>query len=313
MSEVLAWAALVLMFCIILLTCLLPSIWKRRRVFVEAMYALLVVSILFAATSGAGFFLHAIGIVYGFTCIAGFFLAIRLHIGRLPEQFLRRNSLSTAAVTMLAAACVLSLSFFSIGMLAVGAMLVALLMAFGLILQTAWALTHYIFDIKKRHVSRAHLPTVTLAIPARNETLALAVCLDAALQSDYQKMEVLVLDDCSYDNTSGLIRSYAHAGVRFIQGEAPSSGWLGKSNAYSQLAKEASGDIILFIGVDTQLQPESVSRLIAYILAHKLDMVSVLPKLDAPFGAASLLQNLRYVWQIILPLRRRRVPVSSEA
>ncbi|HEU5122308.1 MAG TPA: glycosyltransferase family A protein, partial [Candidatus Saccharimonadales bacterium] len=41
------------------------------------------------------------------------------------------------------------------------------------------------------------LPTVTVAIPARNETDELEDCLYELVKSDYQKLEILVLDDCS--------------------------------------------------------------------------------------------------------------------
>ena len=62
------------------------------------------------------------------------------------------------------------------------------------------------------------LPTVSVCIPARNEMHALEQCLEYILASDYGKLEVLVLDDSSSDQTPHIIRSFAHAGVRFIPG-----------------------------------------------------------------------------------------------
>ena len=43
------------------------------------------------------------------------------------------------------------------------------------------------------------LPTVTVAIPARNETKDLDDCLQSLLASNYPKLEIVVLDDCSQD------------------------------------------------------------------------------------------------------------------
>jgi len=316
-SVILAWAVLATALLASLMVCGLAFLWQYRRTLVEAVYSLLFISVLFAVIAGFEFLAQPLGALFGISVVTVTFFALRIHIGRLPEQFLRHNTFSTALAY--AGFCVFAwlvigfaamLPFYTIGTVL---MSMALAGVIGLSVQAIWALAHYIYDVKALPAARHKLPTVTVAIPARNETMALTACLEAALQSDYQKLEVLVLDDCSYDNTSALIRSYAHLGVRFVKGEAPSVGWLGKSNAYSQLAKEASGDVILFMGVDSLLAPDSISRLVTYMEAHKLDMVSVLPKLDAGLGAASLLQDLRYVWQIILPLQRHRVPVSSEA
>ena len=107
-------------------------------------------------------------------------------------------------------------------------------------------------DVYKRQpLSSKDQPTVTIAIAARNEDAALSDCLNAILGSDYEKMEVLVLDDCSTDGTGSLMSFYAKSGVRFISGVEPPLGWLGQNWAYQQLEKEAAGDYIIYLSVDT--------------------------------------------------------------
>lgn len=155
-------------------------------------------------------------------------------------------------------------------------------------------------------------PTVTLAIAARNETHALTETLQAALKSDYPKLEILVLDDCSQDQTPQLIRDFAHDGVRFVRGSQPSDGWLGKNYAYEVLMEEASGDYILFCGVDVHIGVQTIRRLIEHALHNNLSMVSVMPQRRNKDIAATLLQPLRYYWQVALPLFGvGRVPVLS--
>jgi glycosyltransferase involved in cell wall biosynthesis len=156
------------------------------------------------------------------------------------------------------------------------------------------------------------LPSVTLAIPARNETLSLAECLAAATQSDYKKLEIMVLDDCSQDRTSQIIRSFAQEGVQFVQGEQPSSGWLGKNYAMRELARRANGEFIVFMGVDTRLGSDSLSQIISFAIDQQADMVSVLPRQDFSWHASGLLSNLRYFWQLARPIGRWSAPVSSE-
>jgi glycosyltransferase involved in cell wall biosynthesis len=143
-------------------------------------------------------------------------------------------------------------------------MISALLIASLFIIQTWWSLVHYsASSLESPATKTTKLPSVTLAIPARNETYALAHCLEAALQNDYEKLEIIVLDDCSQDNTSQLIKSFAHAGVRFIQGDTPAEGWLGKNQACATLLKEGAGEYIIFIGIDTQLEILSQNLLLS--------------------------------------------------
>lgn len=161
-------------------------------------------------------------------------------------------------------------------------------------------------------VSRIHdLPTVTLAIPARNETHALEEMLSLAIKSDYPKLEILVLDDCSQDATAEVIRSFARDGVRFVQGEVPAEGWQGKNYASDTLAQEASGDIIIFAGVDTHFGAESVSRIVSYMMRQHVQMLSVLPFRREFDLAPTFFEQLRNFWQIVVPMSSRMVPISS--
>lgn len=159
--------------------------------------------------------------------------------------------------------------------------------------------------------SDAALPSVTVAIPARNEDAQLEACLTAVLASDYPKLEVIVLDDCSGDRTPDIIRSFAHAGVRFVRGSEPHDGWLAKNQAYERLYKEASGTLILFCGVDVRLGRHSIRQLVANLRIRNKAMVSVLPRNTAA-GRLPLVQAMRYYWELVPPRRMfNRPPVLS--
>lgn len=154
---------------------------------------------------------------------------------------------------------------------------------------------------KTKKINDKKLPTVTLAIPARNENHALKEALDCALMSNYPKLEILVLDDCSQDDTSGIVREYAHSGIRFIKGDRPIEGWLGKNNAYKLLSEEASGEVIIFCGVDVHLSSDSIRRIMESMIASNLSMVSVVPERRKKDIMPNLFSSLRYFWQIAFP------------
>ena len=164
----------------------------------------------------------------------------------------------------------------------------------------------------KNYLSDHELPTVTVAVPARNETQDLADCLESLLASDYPKLEIVVLDDCSQDKTPEVIKSFAHDGVRFVQGEEPDAHWLAKNLAYQRLSEEATGKYILFCGVDVRLGRGAIRELVNQLLAANVQMASVLPvRVDAAAEAA-LIQPLRYWWELALPRRFvGRPPVLS--
>lgn len=158
----------------------------------------------------------------------------------------------------------------------------------------------------------ADLPSVSICIPARNETQDLSASLDSVLKLAYPKLEVLVLDDCSQDRTSEIIKGFARDGVRFIAGEAPNKGWLAKNQAYQALAEAASGEILVFCGVDVRLKKGSLQALIGSMFARKKQMISVLPHGLQQREDAAFIQPMRYWWELALPRRLfNRPPVLS--
>jgi hypothetical protein len=140
------------------------------------------------------------------------------------------------------------------------------------------------------------LPSVTICIPARNETHAMTECLERVVASDYPKLEIIVLDDGSRDNTSVLIKSFAHAGVRFIEGKELPEGWLGKNYAQSILADEASGRYVFFMDVDTHVDRFTVARAINYLLQHNARMVSIIPTRSNTWRTNTLFATMRHFW-----------------
>lgn len=147
------------------------------------------------------------------------------------------------------------------------------------------------------------LPSVTVCIPARNEAHALLDCLQKVVASDYQKLEIIVLDDVSGDDTSALIKSFASEGVRFVKGQPLTSGWLGKNHALQGLLNEASGSYILFMDVDTHLSPRAVEHIVRYALSKRASMVSVLPRREDGWRASVIMSPLRYFWELIFSRR----------
>lgn len=173
--------------------------------------------------------------------------------------------------------------------------------------KTAWPST-------ETHLSDRELPTVTVAIPARNETEDLQHCLETIIASDYPKLEVIVLDDCSQlKRTPEIIKQFAHDGVRFVQGNEPEDTWLPKNQAYARLAAEASGEYILFCGVDVRFERQTIRTLLTVMQSRQKQMMCIVPRRQiTAYGHMSLIQAMRYWWELVPPRRSfQRPPVIS--
>ncbi len=153
------------------------------------------------------------------------------------------------------------------------------------------------------------VPSVTICIPARNEAHALAVCLEKVVASSYEKLEVVVLDDSSVDKTSLLIKSFAHAGVRFVQGAPLPAGWLGKNHALQSLLHEASGSYVLFMDVDTRLEPLAIENAVRYAVSHNAAMVSLFPYRNDGVRPSVFASPLRFFWELLF--NRAAAPAAT--
>jgi hypothetical protein len=225
---------------------------------------------------------------------------LRIYYARLPEARLRPVSIQSfgwlvglqVVVIMLAWAAA---AFHFDRMLLNAVVAIQLLGAIVLLRATTRTWQHAAAPASQDRLTDKELPSLSVLVPARNETASLEECLQVLTASDYPKLEILVLDDCSATRqTPEVIRSFAQAGVRFIQGDIPDeSRWLAKNYAYEQLVREASGDMLLFCGVDTLLMPQTMRK-------------------HSSGEGNSLFQAMRYYWELCLPRRLfKRPPVLS--
>lgn len=291
----------------------IPLLWRVRK----AAAAVLVVATSFAAGGLVAAKWNACSVLLLLLSVYRVVNMLRLVEGRINEAYLRRAVRQTGlwliGMQLVVAGVWALFEYVTVTSRTWWAALLWLqvLAAFLLLYSTIRNLRRTKPHLAPKTLADKELPTVTVAIPARNEDEQLEGCLSALLASDYPKLEILVLDDCSQDKTAGVIRGFAHDGVRFIPGKEPKSDtWLAKNAAYARLAEEASGEIILFCGVDVRFAPGSIRELVTTLRAHRKTMMSVVPYNER--ATISLVQSMRYFWELALPRRLfNRPPVLS--
>ena len=239
----------------------------------------------------------------------GRILENRMHLKELKRRTQRTSRNLAIATTLFFYGYVTAPESFSFDDFLYSASLLQVIAAF--LLFSSVFVTRRLYRYKKQTLkSDKKLPTVSVCIPARNETQDLPECIESVLASTYHKLEVLVLDDCSHDKTPDIIKKYAHAGVRFIKGQEHGEKWLAKNAAYDKLSDEAKGDVLLFIGVDVRVQPDTITELVGQM--GEKEMISVLPKRAEGSEGSFFMQPLRYWWELgLFRFMMDRPPVLS--
>jgi cellulose synthase/poly-beta-1,6-N-acetylglucosamine synthase-like glycosyltransferase len=115
------------------------------------------------------------------------------------------------------------------------------------------------------------LPAISLMIPAHNEAMVISDTLHGLLRLEYpaEKLEILVINDGSTDDTAALVSSIAAADTRVRLFNVPSEcAARGKSAALNLGLKECRHQIIGIFDADNVPEPESVLHLARQLTAH---------------------------------------------
>ena len=154
------------------------------------------------------------------------------------------------------------------------------------LLAAPWILTPVVTLIRARHSRSldeeptevaAESPLVSLVIPARNEAHNIRRCVSSALSSTYPRLEVVVVDDHSTDDTGAIVAKLAAADQRLRVVTPPPlpPGWFGKQWACHTGARAAQGEVLGFMDADTWQAPDLVTRVVSAMRTRRADMLTV--------------------------------------
>ncbi|MFC1669955.1 glycosyltransferase [Spirochaetota bacterium] len=160
--------------------------------------------------------------------------------------------------------------------------------------------------IREMRFEDEHLPEVTVLIPARNEESVIKNCIESVMSQTYGNFSVIVLDDNSDDNTGNILKSMdtRHKKLRIIKGKALPVSWVGKNWACHQLAREAPGQMLLFIDADCFLETGALESAVAYMKKYGLSLLSSFPtQVMRTFSELLVVPSMNWLLLTFLPLR----------
>lgn len=112
------------------------------------------------------------------------------------------------------------------------------------------------------------MSTVSVIIPVYNTEEYLKQAIQSILKQSYKKLEVIIIDDCSEDNSVSIIQKFAKQDnrIKFHQ----HSERKGVGAARNLGMKLATGDYIYFFDSDDYLPPDTISYLVEHIKEHDM-------------------------------------------
>ena len=108
-------------------------------------------------------------------------------------------------------------------------------------------------------------PLVSICIPTFNAARWILDCLESARAQSYRRLEVLIIDDASTDETVELIRSIDDERIRLVVNEQN----IGLVRNWNKCIEMSRGDFIKFLFHDDILYPDCVDKMMRLLLSNE--------------------------------------------
>lgn len=104
-------------------------------------------------------------------------------------------------------------------------------------------------------------PLVSVIMPAYNAEKYISVAIKSILEQSYQNLELLIIDDCSQDNSLNIMNEFRDSRIQIIKNTNNLRISLSKNKAIEQ----ANGKYIISMDADDISKPERVEKLVAFM------------------------------------------------
>lgn len=114
---------------------------------------------------------------------------------------------------------------------------------------------------------------VSIIIPVYNVEKYLQKCLDSVFNQTYKNIEIIIINDCSTDNSKDIINKLVTKNDHIITNIISNEINLGLSGARNKGLEIAKGDYICFIDSDDWVEQDHVKNMVECIKSNDVDLI----------------------------------------
>lgn len=107
-------------------------------------------------------------------------------------------------------------------------------------------------------------PKISIVLPVYNGSKYLRNAIDSCLQQTFHDFELIVVDDCSKDETPAIVQSYSDPRIVYIRNPRN----LRLPESLNVGFKRAKGDYLTWTSDDNQYLPTALEEMLAYLETH---------------------------------------------
>jgi cellulose synthase/poly-beta-1,6-N-acetylglucosamine synthase-like glycosyltransferase/peptidoglycan/xylan/chitin deacetylase (PgdA/CDA1 family)/spore germination protein YaaH len=145
---------------------------------------------------------------------------------------------------------------------------------------------------ERRHAGINYAPFVSIVVPAFNEEMVIEKTIRSLLASDYKSFEIIIVDDGSTDNTSGVVieKFAGEDRVRlFTEKNA------GKAEALNTGLRYATGEVVIALDADTLFSPQTIGALAHRFYDAQMGAIAGNAKVGNRINLVTRWQALEYI------------------
>lgn len=130
-------------------------------------------------------------------------------------------------------------------------------------------------------------PVVSVVIPTHGRAQLLARAIRSVLAQTYSRLEIIVVDDASHDNTRDIVEQFGDSRIRYIRHQTNKGG----SAARNTGIRAATGEYVAFLDDDDEWGPEKTEEQLKLLARYNVVMCT--SNLNA--GSLHKLRNVEVV------------------
>lgn len=112
-------------------------------------------------------------------------------------------------------------------------------------------------------------PLVSVIIPTYNRSRTICASVNSVLNQTYKNIELIVVDDCSTDDTEKTIRSMSDTRIKYIKLERNSGACVARNTGI----EKAAGTFTAFNDSDDEWLPEKIKKQLDFLQKNNADIV----------------------------------------